>query len=71
MMGDSKPELLAPCGDWEAFLAAVENGADAVYMGGKLFNARQYASNFDKDKLEEAINYAHIRDVRVYLTLIH
>ncbi|NLP15184.1 MAG: U32 family peptidase [Clostridium sp.] len=69
MMGDSKPELLAPCGDWEAFLAAVENGADAVYMGGKLFNARQYASNFDKDKLEEAINYAHIRDVRVYLTL--
>ena len=69
MMGDSKPELLAPCGDWEAFLAAVENGADDVYMGGKLFNARQYASNFDKDKLEEAINYAHIRDVRVYLTL--
>jgi putative protease len=68
-MGDSRPELLAPCGDWEAFLAAVENGADAVYMGGRLFNARQYASNFDRDKLEEAINYAHIRDVRVYLTL--
>lgn len=69
MMKDSRPELLAPCGDWEAFLAAVENGADAVYMGGKLFNARQYASNFDRDKLEEAINYAHIRDVKVYLTL--
>jgi len=45
-----KPELLAPCGDWEAFMAAVENGADAVYVGGKLFNARQYASNLMRKK---------------------
>lgn len=69
MIGDFKPELLAPCGDWEAFLAAVENGANAVYMGGTLFSARQFASNFDKDKLKEAVGYAHVRDVNVYLTM--
>lgn len=62
-------ELLAPSGDWEAFLAAVENGADAVYLGGKLFNARQFASNFDIEKLTEAINYAHVRGVSLYLTM--
>jgi len=64
-----KLELLAPAGDWEAFLAAVENGADAVYLGGKLFNARQFASNFDSEKLSEAIRYAHVRGVSVYLTM--
>ncbi|RXE59311.1 DUF3656 domain-containing U32 family peptidase [Acetivibrio mesophilus] len=69
MIGDFKPELLAPCGDWEAFMAAVENGADAVYMGGRLFNARQFASNFDEGKFKEAIHYAHARDVSVYQTM--
>lgn len=69
MIGDLKPELLAPCGDWEAFRAAIENGADAVYMGGKLFNARQFASNFDEGKFQEAISYAHARDVSVYQTM--
>jgi len=64
-----KIELLAPAGDWEAFLAAVENGADAVYLGGKLFNARQFASNFDIERLTEAIRYAHVRGVRLYLTM--
>ncbi|HHW32256.1 MAG TPA: U32 family peptidase [Clostridiaceae bacterium] len=62
-------ELLAPAGDWEAFLAAVENGANAVYLGGKLFNARQQASNFDGKQLVEAIDYAHVSDVKVYLTV--
>ena len=64
-----KIELLAPAGDWEAFLAAVENGADAVYLGGKLFNARQFASNFDIERLTEAIRYAHVRGVSIYLTM--
>ncbi|HOM02885.1 MAG TPA: DUF3656 domain-containing protein [Acetivibrio sp.] len=69
MIGDFKPELLAPCGDWDAFVAAVENGADAVYMGGKLFNARQFASNFDEENFKEAVQYAHARDVNVYRTM--
>jgi U32 family peptidase len=64
-----KIELLAPAGDWDAFLAAVENGADAVYLGGKLFNARQFAGNFDIEKLRDAFEYAHVRGVKVYLTM--
>ncbi|MEN2775085.1 DUF3656 domain-containing U32 family peptidase [Acetivibrio clariflavus] len=64
-----KIELLAPAGDWESFLAAVENGADAVYLGGKLFNARQFASNFDIERITEAIRYAHVRGVKLYLTM--
>jgi len=64
-----KIELLAPAGDWESFLAAVENGADAVYLGGKLFNARQFASNFDIEGLTKAIRYAHVRGVKLYLTM--
>ncbi|MCR4434984.1 MAG: DUF3656 domain-containing protein [Clostridiales bacterium] len=62
-------ELLAPAGSREAFLAAVENGADAVYLGGKLFNARQFAENFDMEQLKWAADYAHVRDARVYLTM--
>lgn len=65
---NDKIELLAPAGDYEAFLAAVENGADAVYLGGKLLNARQFAGNFDSENLKKAIFYAHIRGVKVYLT---
>ncbi len=68
-MSFDRVELLAPSGDWEAFLAAVENGADAVYLGGKLFNARQFASNFDNEKLKEALEYAHVRGVSIYLTM--
>lgn len=61
-------ELLSPCGDFEALKAAVGAGADAVYLGGKNFNARAKANNFGDD-LPEAINYAHLRGVKVYLTL--
>jgi len=61
-------ELLAPVGSMESLYAAVQNGANAVYLGGKLFNARQYASNFDFDELKEAVTYAHLRDVKVYVT---
>lgn len=63
------PELLAPAGDIEALKAAVENGADAVYLGGKLFNARQNAGNFDNIELEKAIDFSHVRGVKVYLTM--
>lgn len=62
-------ELLAPAGSPQALHAAVENGADAVYLGGKLFSARQYAENFDLNTLRDEIRYAHARGVNVYLTM--
>ncbi|MFZ5641756.1 MAG: DUF3656 domain-containing U32 family peptidase [Bacillota bacterium] len=65
----AKPELLAPVGSWEALVAAVQNGADAVYLGGKMFSARQFADNFDRDELLRAVEYAHIRGVRVFVTV--
>lgn len=64
-----KVELLAPVGSEESLYAAVENGADAVYLGGKLFNARQYASNFSNEELKEVVQYCHIRQVKVYITV--
>lgn len=64
-----KVELLAPVGSMESLFAAVQNGADAVYLGGKLFNARQYAANFDDEELKMAVEYAHLRDVKVYVTV--
>lgn len=64
-----KPELLAPAGEWDALVAAVENGADAVYFGGKAFNARGYAKNFEKDELARAIDFAHVRGAKVYITV--
>ena len=63
------PELLAPVGGWQQLRAAVQNGADAVYMGGPLFNARMKAENFTHDDMREAILYAHDRDVKVYVTI--
>lgn len=68
-INNSEVELLAPVGSMESLHAAVENGANAVYLGGKMFNARQYASNFDMDELEEAVKYAHLREVKVYITV--
>lgn len=62
-------ELLAPAGTYDAFLAAIENGADAIYLGGKLFNARANASNFSLSELEEMVKFAHLRDVKIYVTL--
>jgi len=64
-----KPELLAPAGSWGALVAAVQNGADAVYLGGKSFNARNSADNFDDDALAKAIEYAHVRGVKVHVTM--
>jgi len=62
-------ELLAPAGSPEALRAAVQNGADAVYLGGKHFSARQYASNFGDEELLEAVRYCHIYGVKVYVTV--
>jgi putative protease len=66
---NNEVELLAPVGSWEALVAAVQNGADAVYLGGKLFNARHYASNFSDEELKEAVSYAHLRGVLVFVTV--
>lgn len=60
-------EVLSPAGDFESVIAAVQNGADAVYLGQKSFSARQNAQNFDKDDLEQAVQYCHVRGVFVYL----
>ena len=62
-------ELLVPAGGTEQFLAAVENGADAIYVGGQLFNARAGAQNFNNDELVLALDYAHKRGVKVYVTM--
>ena len=62
-------ELLAPAGSMEALKAAVSNGADAIYLGMQKFGARAYSSNFDLQSLKEAIRYAHLRDVKIYVTM--
>lgn len=62
-------ELLAPVGNMESLYAAIQNGADAVYLGGKMFSARQYANNFNDEELKRAVEYAHIRNVKVYVTV--
>lgn len=62
-------ELLAPAGSWEALEAAVNAGADAVYMGGKAFGARAYASNFDEEEMAKAVFFAHMHRVRIYITV--
>ena len=64
-----RPELLAPAGGRDALIAAVQSGADAVYLGAGGFNARQSADNFSGDSLREAIEYCHVRGVKVYVTL--
>ena len=64
-----KIELLAPVGSFEALKAAVQNGANAVYLGGKSFGARASADNFDREELKEAVKYCHIRGVRLFITV--
>lgn len=65
----SKAELLVPAGGTSQFIAAVENGADAVYVGGPMYSARASARNFDRKELIEAVDYAHKRDVRVHTAM--
>src|SRR6056297_1598575 len=62
-------ELLAPAGNMEALKAAISNGCDAIYLGMQRFGARAYSSNFDLESLKEAVNYAHLRNVKIYVTM--
>ena len=64
-----KIELLAPAGNFECLKQAVNNGANAVYLGGSLFSARAFADNFDLEEVKKAIEYAHLRNVKVYITI--
>ncbi|MBC8531412.1 U32 family peptidase [Gehongia tenuis] len=63
------PELLAPAGSWDAMTAAVQSGADAVYLGAQGFNARASASNFDEEGLPRAVDYCHARGTKVLVTV--
>lgn len=65
----NKPEILAPAGNLEKLKAAIEYGADAVYLGGSKLNLRAFADNFSADELKEGIEFAHSRGKRVYITL--
>lgn len=62
-------ELLAPAGNFEALVAAISNGADAIYLGMDKFGARAYASNFNEETFKQAIEYAHLREVKIYVTM--
>lgn len=62
-------ELLAPVGSKEALVAAVESGANAIYLGGKMFGARHYAPNFTDEELADAVRFAHLRGVSVFVTV--
>ena len=63
-----KMTLLSPAGSRESLIAAVQNGADAVYLGGSAFNARRFADNFDDSALRWAFDYCHARGVAVHVT---
>ena len=65
----NKIEILAPAGSMESLYAAINKGADAVYLGGNKFSARAYASNFDNENMKKAIDYAHSYGVKIYVTL--
>lgn len=62
-------ELLAPAGSYEALIAAIQNGANAVYLGGNQFSARASATNFSNEEIKEAVEYAHLRNVKIYVTV--
>ncbi|MGI6036359.1 MAG: DUF3656 domain-containing U32 family peptidase [Limnochordia bacterium] len=63
------PELLAPAGDFDSLKAAIQNGADSVYLGGKAFSARASAANFDRDELVQAVDYCHLYGALIYVTV--
>ena len=65
----SKYEVLAPAGSYKCMVAAFNAGADAVYLGGNMFGARASADNFDHEELISAIEYAHLRGKKIFLTV--
>lgn len=64
-----KPELLAPAGNMESLKAAIEAGAEAIYLGGYMFGARSFAGNFSNEEIKEAVIYAHLYGVKIYVTV--
>lgn len=64
-----KVELLSPAGDFECLKAAINNGADAVYIGGTSFSARNFAKNFTLEEIKEAVRYAHLRNAKIYIAI--
>ena len=64
-----KKELLSPAGNFESLKAAIHNGCDAVYISGQNYGARKFANNFTLEELKEAIDYAHLYGVKVYITI--
>ena len=68
-MSEKGLELLAPAGDIQILKAVIDNGADAVYFAGEMFGARAYAKNFSKEDAKIAIEYAHLFNKKVYLTV--
>ena len=64
-----RPELLAPAGSMDALYAAIEAGCDAVYLSGKRYGARVFASNFSDMEIIDAVKYAHLYGVKVYVTV--
>lgn len=69
MMNSKKIELLAPAGNRESFIGAINAGANAIYLSGKSFGARKYADNFTKEEIADLITFAHLRNVKVYVTV--
>lgn len=65
----NRPEILAPAGSFESLTAAVNCGADAVYLGGKALNARRNAGNFDEEELARAVEYCHLHGTKVLQTI--
>ena len=65
----NKPELLAPAGNMETLILAINSGADAVYVGGELFSARAFAKNFDKKELLEAVKFCHLYGKKIYVAV--
>ena len=65
----TKHELLVPAGDMQSLYQAIHNGADAIYLGCKKFGARKFAKNFDNNEIIEAIKYAHLYGVKIYVTM--
>ncbi len=66
---DIRAEILAPAGSYESFEAAINAGADAIYLGGNMFGARAYANNFNEEEVIRALDYAHVHDKKVYMTV--
>ena len=70
-LSQTKIELLAPAGKWDVLEAVIDAGADAVYLAGKRFNMRMHRSdfNFTNEQLAQAVEYAHQRNVKIYVTV--